>query len=64
MMLEFDGKNWAENVSGVDSSGRPITLYDWEQGLNTVTRTDLAKHGRCIDHEGGLDCGCLICGRE
>ena len=37
--------------------------YDFKEN-KTVTRTELEKHGRCIDREEGLDCGCLLCGRS
>jgi hypothetical protein len=28
------------------------------------TRKDFEAQDRCIDRENGLDCGCLICGRD
>lgn len=50
---------------------RVVTPYDvtlsielYEELRRSVSRTELTKHGICIDRRNGLDCGCLICGRD
>ena len=56
--LTFDGGE-EKRYTYVPDTGSVECLMEFKP-----TRTDFAKQGRCIDREEGLDCGCLICGRD
>ena len=70
MRLQWDYKKraWEHRVYvQTQSENYMITVNEPEYDeviIKWLSRKEMEQRVRCIDREAGLDCGCLICGRD